>query len=113
MRHFFYLALNTLLLTGCVSPQEGTINRTLDSFRGESACYDRETEPYTAVVDTHLHYRPFDGKAIPFDEMNEYLSLTSVRFVNVYGIGQMLPASLVLFRLFQMSGRSSFTNDTK
>ncbi|MEO9275739.1 amidohydrolase family protein [Marinomonas sp. 5E14-1] len=92
MRHFFYLALNTLLLMGCVSSQERTINRTLDSFRGESACYDRETEPYTPIVDTHLHYRPFDGKAIPFDEMNEYLSRTSVRFVNVYGIGQMLPA---------------------
>ena len=66
--------------------------RTLDSFKMGAACYDRETEPYTAVVDTHLHYRPFDGRAIPFQEVNDYLRQTSVRFANIYGIGQMLPA---------------------
>ncbi|MFQ3186252.1 MAG: hypothetical protein ACI8Q3_001281 [Marinomonas primoryensis] len=92
MHRCFSFAVLVTLLAGCVSSDSSPANRSLDSFNGESACYDRETEPYTAVVDTHIHYRPFDGRAIPFEEMNSYLSQTSVRFANVYGIGQMLPA---------------------
>lgn len=88
-----YFALLASVLVGCVSSSDDSVDRSLDSFRGESACYNRDTEPYTAVVDTHLHYRPFNGKAIPFEEVNSYLSRTSVRFANVYGIGQMLPAN--------------------
>lgn len=57
----------------------------------DSACFDRETQPYTSVVDSHLHYRPFGGKAIPFDEVNAYLRKSGVRYANVFGIGQKLP----------------------
>ena len=45
----------------------------------------------TSVVDTHLHLRPFGGAPVPFDEVMEYLRETGVIFVNIYGIGQMLP----------------------
>ena len=55
------------------------------------ACYDRSTQPQTAVVDSHLHFRPFGGAPVPFDEVMGYLRDTGVRYVNVYGIGQMLP----------------------
>ncbi|MER7000350.1 amidohydrolase family protein [Streptomyces sp. NPDC000410] len=58
----------------------------------DAACFDRATQPYTSVVDSHLHYRPFGGKAIPFDEVNDYLRQSGVRYVNVFGIGQKLPA---------------------
>lgn len=65
---------------------------TLDLFRGEgSSCYDRATQPQTAVVDTHIHFRPFGGPAVPFDEIVGYLEATGVLFANVYGIGQVLP----------------------
>ncbi|WP_111638362.1 amidohydrolase family protein [Marinomonas shanghaiensis] len=87
-----FAVLVSVLLGGCAASDNTPALRSLDSFKGRSACYDRETEPYTAVVDTHLHYRPFDGRAIPFNEVNDYLSQTSVRFANVYGIGQMLPS---------------------
>ncbi|MDB4837755.1 amidohydrolase [Marinomonas sp.] len=90
MRVFYYL-LSIVFLNGCMSSTEGDTYRTLASFEGESACYDRDVEPYTPVVDTHLHYRPFNGKAIPFEEVNAHLLRTTVRFANVYGIGQMLP----------------------
>ena len=67
---------------------------TLDDFRGGgAACYDRAAQPHTAVVDTHLHFRPFGGPAVPFEEVVEYLEATGVLFANVYGIGQMLPAA--------------------
>ena len=67
---------------------------TLDAFRGGAApCYDRAAQPHTAVVDTHLHFRPFGGPPVPFEEVVEYLEATGVLFANVYGIGQMLPAS--------------------
>ena len=67
---------------------------TLDDFRGGgAACYDRAAQPHTAVVDTHLHFRPFGGPAVPFEEVVNYLEETGVLFANVYGIGQMLPAA--------------------
>ena len=55
------------------------------------ACYDRTTQPHTAVVDSHLHFRAFGGPSVPFEEVMGYLRETGVRFVNIYGIGQMLP----------------------
>ena len=67
---------------------------TLDSFRTPDApCYDRSAQPQTAVVDTHVHFRPFGGPAVPFEEILDYFEATGVLFANVYGIGQMLPAS--------------------
>ena len=67
---------------------------TLEAFRGDgSACYDRSAQAQTAVVDTHLHFRPFGGPAVPFEEVVQYLEATGVLFANVYGIGQMLPPS--------------------
>ena len=67
---------------------------TLDSFRmGDPPCYDRSVQLQTAILDTHVHFRPFGGPAVPFDEVVEYFEATGVVFANVYGIGQMLPAS--------------------
>ncbi|GAA2208757.1 hypothetical protein GCM10009850_042150 [Nonomuraea monospora] len=56
-----------------------------------AACFDRKTQPYTMVVDAHLHYRPFGGPAIPFTEVNGYLAKAGVKYANVFGIGQALP----------------------
>ncbi|MBR7888293.1 amidohydrolase family protein [Marinomonas sp. A79] len=92
-RYLCVAILASVFTSGCAFSDDVSEHRSLASFKGESACYDRKTEPYTAVVDTHLHYRPFDGRAIPFNEMNDYLSRTTVRFANVYGIGQMLPSN--------------------
>lgn len=65
---------------------------SLDDFRSpEAACYDRSRNPQTAVVDTHVHFRPFGGPAVSFEDMISFLDRSGVRFVNVYGIGQMLP----------------------
>ena len=67
---------------------------TLDAFRGAgAACYDRSARPQTAVVDSHVHFRPFGGPAVPFEEVVQYFEATGVLFANVYGIGQMLPPS--------------------
>lgn len=55
------------------------------------ACFDRAKEPYTSVVDSHLHTRPFGGKAIPFEELTGYLHKSGVRYASMYGIGQTLP----------------------
>ena len=54
-------------------------------------CYDRSGQPQTAVVDTHVHFRPFGGVAIPSEETVSYLKEASVLFANIYGIGQTLP----------------------
>jgi len=76
----------SIFITGCTSYRE------LSAYhQDETQCFDRQSEPYTSVVDTHLHFRPFGGAAIPFAEIEEYLDKTGVRFVNVYGIGQSLP----------------------
>ena len=79
-------ALAVLVTAACATP-------ALDAFlpTPDPVCYDRTTQPQTAIVDTHLHFRPFGGPPVPFDEVMGYLRETGVRFVNIYGIGQMLP----------------------
>ena len=55
------LVFSALGLAGCVSKP------TLEMFQtDEPPCYDRSVQPQTAVVDAHLHFRPFGGPAIPF-----------------------------------------------
>ena len=65
--------------------------RALDIDAEARACFARGAQPVTTVVDTHLHFRPFGGPSLPFAEVIGYLEQTGVRFVNIYGIGQMLP----------------------
>ena len=77
-----------LVLAGCASAP-----RTFAMFDGDDGCYDRATSPHTTVVDTHLHFRPFGGRSLPFTEVVGYLERSGVLFANVYGIGQMLPVS--------------------
>ena len=82
------VTVSALGAAGCVSPP------TLEMFQADDPpCYDRSVQPQTAVVDTHLHVRPFGGPAIPFEEVVSYLEATGVLFATVYGIGQMLPAA--------------------
>ena len=65
---------------------------SLDDFRSpDASCYDRSRNPQTAVVDTHVHFRPFGGPAISFEKIVAFLERSGVRFATVYGIGQMLP----------------------
>ena len=75
-------------IVGCVSKP------TLETFQADDPpCYDRSIQAQTAVVDTHLHFRPFGGPAIPFAEVVSYLEENGVLFANIYGIGQMLPSA--------------------
>lgn len=48
--------------------------RTLASFqKGKSQTpYNSATEPFTPIVDTHVHFLPFGGKEIPFNELLTY-----------------------------------------
>lgn len=81
------LISGALGLTGCAAKP------TLDGLRTGAPCYDRASQPQTALVDAHLHFRPFGGPVIPFAEVVEYLEKTGVLFATVMGIGQMLPIS--------------------
>jgi hypothetical protein len=68
-------------------------HRSLASFAKSNtgqACYDRKTEPYTAVVDAHFHPRPFGGQAMEPTRLFEIFDKNGVRFVNYFGIGQSL-----------------------
>jgi hypothetical protein len=78
----------SLAVAGCSSMS----TRELASYEPGSAaqCYDRESEPYTMVVDAHFHPKPFGGPAVPIDEVQGYLDKTGVRFVVYFGIGQVL-----------------------
>lgn len=83
-----------LLLFGTVGGFGCVSRPTLEMFQADAPpCYDRSVQPQTAVVDTHLHFRPFGGPAIPFEEIVSYLEETGVLFANIYGIGQMLPVA--------------------
>jgi hypothetical protein len=66
--------------------------RNLADFRkgADAPCYDRKAEPFAAVVDAHFHPRPFGGPAIPPAELFQWFDRAGVRFVNYFGIGQVL-----------------------
>jgi hypothetical protein len=53
-------------------------------------CFDRDSQPYTSVVDAHYHPRPFGGPPIDFETQWEVFDRAGVRFVNYFGIGQIL-----------------------
>ena len=91
MRRASSLLLLTLIATGISGCDP---KPTLEMFRsGDQPCYDRSVQAQTAVVDSHIHFRPFGGPAIPFEEVVSYLEETGVLFANIYGIGQMLPVT--------------------
>ena len=83
MRKWLFLSATTMAVvvsSGWAGP----------AFAGAD-CFDRRIQPYTSVVDSHLHLRPFGGPGIPLTEMSDYWTKTGVRYVNLYGIGQTLP----------------------
>jgi predicted TIM-barrel fold metal-dependent hydrolase len=74
----------------------GVSKHDLASFKksnSQAICYDRNAEPYTAVVDTHFHPRPFGGPAIAMPQMVQYFEKLGVRFIVYMGIGQVLELS--------------------
>ncbi|CAK9038814.1 Diatom spindle kinesin-1, partial [Durusdinium trenchii] len=65
---------------------------TVDDFKqGSSTCFDRNTSDQWAVVDAHLHARPFGGPPVPFHELMDRLRRAGILFTTLYGIGQRLP----------------------
>lgn len=84
-------ALASAVVTAAVVASPAGAGRALAD---DEPCFDRATQPYTSVVDSHLHFRPFGGQAIPFDEVNDYLRRSGVHYANVFGIGQRLPAGV-------------------
>ncbi len=80
-------ALFALSVVGCAAPGSAPVQ----PLSAASECYDRERGAQNAIVDAHLHPRPFGGEAVPFDELMGYLRRAGVRHALLYGIGQMLP----------------------
>ena len=87
------LASGMFGLSGCIAQPAPLLSLTDFQPGNAQGCYDRRAQPQTAVLDAHLHFRPFGGSAIPFEEIVGYLERTGVLFVNVMGIGQTLPVS--------------------
>lgn len=80
-------------MPGTAEPELRTSKRSLASFLKSNTsqeCYDRATEPYTAVADAHFHPRPFGGTAIEPAELVSFFDRLGVRFVAYMGIGQSL-----------------------
>ncbi|MEY2988037.1 MAG: hypothetical protein RJB13_1558 [Pseudomonadota bacterium] len=71
-----------------LKPHELTIS---DFSKANAACFDRKKHGPVAVVDSHLHSRPFGGKPVPFTKLLDYMRRSGVIFATLYGIGQRLP----------------------
>lgn len=70
-------------------------NITLKYYKGKkSKCFNRtkRNSKQNAVVDSHLHMRPFGGPPIEFKKMINILNKNGILFANLQGIGQRLPA---------------------
>ncbi|MFZ0408376.1 MAG: amidohydrolase family protein [Cyanobium sp.] len=72
------------------TPIQGPL--TLANFvKGTTDCYDRRQRQPLAVVDAHLHGRPFGGPPMAWIDLLAELRRSGVLFANLYGIGQRLP----------------------
>ena len=107
--------LALVLLSGASGIAGEAPRPTLGMFRtGGTPCYDRTLQSQTSVVDSHLHFRPFGGPAIPFRDVVSYLERTGVLFVNVSGIGQRVPVGSSCTYYLDCPGtsvRPTLTND--
>lgn len=64
---------------------------TLKSYKKKSV-YKRQNNYFqNAVVDAHLHIRPFGGRPIEFMKMIKILNKSGILFAQIEGIGQRLP----------------------
>lgn len=71
-------------------------NITLKYYKGKkSKCFNRtkRNSKQNAVVDSHLHMRPFGGPPIEFKKMINILNKNGILFANIEGIGQKLPTN--------------------
>mmetsp|Transcript_72051 Transcript_72051/g.127366 ORF Transcript_72051/g.127366 Transcript_72051/m.127366 type:complete len:451 (-) Transcript_72051:53-1405(-) len=79
-----------LSLKVAATPIQGAL--TLADFKkGATGCYDRESRDEWAVVDAHLHSRPFGGAPVRFDLLLDWMRRAGTLFAVLYGIGQRLP----------------------
>merc|ERR1712086_477040 len=53
-----------------------------------SNCYDRSSRPFTAIVDAHLHTRPFGGSPKGHAELSREMHSSGVLVAAMTGIGQ-------------------------
>ena len=89
-------------------------SRTLEQFQEGAPCYDRNTQPWTMVVDAHLHYEPFGGPSVATSDLYDFIRRAEVLFTTAYGIGQVLPASSGCIHYLDCPGvpvRPSMKND--
>ena len=88
-----FLSIASLIIFSFSINNSNKLNRDLNSFeKGKDQIpFDRNAENFTPIIDSHVHFMPFGGEAIPFSDLIDYFRKTNVRFVNVYGIGQRVP----------------------
>ena len=83
-----------LLLFSAIGFADCVSKPTLEMFQSDDPpCYDRSVQPQTAVVDTHLHFRPFGGPAVRFEEIVSHLEKTGVLFANIMALVRCFPSS--------------------
>ncbi len=64
---------------------------TLSDYTDPDAkCFERANSSHLIVADGHLHYRPFGGPAVDFNELITEVKKQGVLFTSVFGIGQKL-----------------------
>ena len=70
--------------------------RTLDRFRLGNAenerCWDRrpEEDSFFSIIDTHNHFHPFGGPAVPFNDYFQWMEDAGILFSTMFGIGQLI-----------------------
>ena len=91
------MSLKRAILSLCVLPLiavsllGGCAGQRAAAPFGADACINRQSASFTPLVDSHVHFRPFGGPTLEFEDMVDYLEDAGIRYALVYGIGQMLP----------------------
>ncbi|MDP5008696.1 MAG: amidohydrolase [Glaciimonas sp.] len=62
-----------------------------DYTNPKAPCFPRATSSHLTVADTHIHFRPFSGPSVSYQNLLDEIRKNGVLFPGVMGIGQRLP----------------------
>ena len=69
-----------------------SLNRFRRNHEENKKCWDRSTDKdsFFNVIDTHNHFRPFGGPAVPFETYLQWMQDAGILFSTMFGIGQLI-----------------------
>ena len=84
MKGCVYISLNLFVLLYSFA---SLANITVSQDQSSSECFSREDESHLSIIDSHVHFKSFGSKSLPFSAVVKYLESSNIKYANVFGLG--------------------------